>query len=395
MKTKILYIVLIALVLTSLSACLPGQQKTVKIVAGLPLNAKEGDGVAWSAVHAMQLALEEANKRAGDFTVELEVCNTAGPDGMPVTEQVQACAKKAADNPDVLVFIGSFTSGESKNSIPILNRAGVAQISPSASYPGLTKPGFAAGEPGTYYPSGKRTFFRMITPDDMQGPAAALWIKDLGLSRVYIVGGEDAYGRGLVQSFQQTAGTVGLTIVGTTVLPEEGGKPEEAAADAAAQNPDVVYFAQQYPAAIVFLTAFRSAGSTAAFMGADTIYDQGFIDKVGAPAEDAMATFTSVSPEDMGAAGKDFTSRFQKRFNYEPSPFGALGYDIMGLALAAIKQAGKADRAAVLEAVRGIEYNGLIGRWSFDENGDTRLMFISGVRVENGKWKSTGLLRVR
>jgi branched-chain amino acid transport system substrate-binding protein len=395
MKTKTLYVLLVVLVLTTLLGCQPNQQKTVKIFAGLPLNAKEGEGVAWSVVHAMQLKLEEANNRAGDFAVELEVCNTAGSDGRPVTEQVQACAKKAADNPDVLVFVGSFTSAESKTSIPIINQAGLAQISPSASYPGLTKPGFAAGEPGIYYPSGKRTFFRMITPDDMQGPAAALWIKDLGLSRVYIVGGEDSYGRGLTQGFQQTAEAAGLTIVGASILPEKDAKPEVAAADAAAQKPDVVFFAQQYTPAIGFLTALRAAESKAAFVGADAIYNQTFINEVGASAEGAMATSTSVSPGDIGAAGKDFVSRFQKRFNYEPSSYGALGYDIMGLALDAIAQAGKADRAAVLGTVRGIDYNGLIGRWSFDENGDTRLMFVNGGRVENGKWKSGGLLRVR
>jgi hypothetical protein len=36
------------------------------------------------------------------------------------------------------------------------NCAGVVQISPSAMWPGSTKPGFAQGEPGIFYPTGQR-----------------------------------------------------------------------------------------------------------------------------------------------------------------------------------------------------------------------------------------------
>jgi hypothetical protein len=36
----------------------------------------------------------------------------------------------------------------------------------------LTKPGFAQGEPGIFYPTSKRAFFRLVPTDEKPGPAA-------------------------------------------------------------------------------------------------------------------------------------------------------------------------------------------------------------------------------
>ena len=45
-----------------------------------------------------------------------------------------------------MAYIGEFNSGASKISIPILNRAGIPQISPANTYNGLTTP-VERGEP--------------------------------------------------------------------------------------------------------------------------------------------------------------------------------------------------------------------------------------------------------
>jgi branched-chain amino acid transport system substrate-binding protein len=130
-------------------------------------------------------------------------------------------------------------------------------------------------------------------------------------------------------------------------------------------------------------------------MGADVLFATGFIDDLGADAEGVMATFVGFSVEDLGEAGQDFARRYEERFGQEPMIWSILAYDAMGIALAAIEQAGQADRAAVLQALRQIQYDGLAGHWSFDENGDSNLLLVTGRYVENGEWKSIGLLRVR
>ncbi|MCI0432812.1 MAG: hypothetical protein L0271_04070, partial [Gemmatimonadetes bacterium] len=47
---------------------------------------------------------------------------------------------------------------------------GIARISPANTYTGLTKPGLGEPhEPGSYRPSGKVNFFRVVPADDIQG----------------------------------------------------------------------------------------------------------------------------------------------------------------------------------------------------------------------------------
>ena len=59
--------------------------------------------------------------------------------------------------------------------IPILNKGGLAQISPANTYVGLTtdEPGSEQGEPDKYYPTGERTYARIVPKDTIQGAALA------------------------------------------------------------------------------------------------------------------------------------------------------------------------------------------------------------------------------
>jgi len=84
------------------------------------------------------------------------------------------------------------------------------QISSSATWPGLTKPGFAQGEPGIFYPTGQRTFFRTTPTDDAQATAAALWARSLGLRTFYVLDDGEAYGAGIANLFSRYAQQIGL-----------------------------------------------------------------------------------------------------------------------------------------------------------------------------------------
>jgi len=64
------------------------------------------------------------------------------------------------------------------------------------------------------------------------------------------------------------------------------------------------------------------------------------------------------------------------------------GYEATAAALTAIERAGKKDRAAILQAVSNIrDFDGSLGRWSFDENGDTSLRTMSGQVVRGGRFE--------
>ena len=93
--------------------------------------------------------------------------------------------ERYAQNSSVVGVIGTFNSGCAEIIVPVLNRASngpIAMVSPANTYVGLTHggPGTVAGEPGKYYPTGKRNYARVVAADDYQGAADAMLAKSLG-----------------------------------------------------------------------------------------------------------------------------------------------------------------------------------------------------------------------
>jgi branched-chain amino acid transport system substrate-binding protein len=149
---------------------------TIKIVSSLP---RTGSAKAQTdtIVNGIKIALEEANYKVGDFTIEyVDMDDATAGAGDWTPEQEAANARRAVSDPNVMVYIGPYNSGAAKVSMPILNNAGVLMISPAVTNPALTKPGHGEGnEPFDYRPSGKVNFFRVLPADDLQGPLSAHW----------------------------------------------------------------------------------------------------------------------------------------------------------------------------------------------------------------------------
>ena len=78
-----------------------------------------------------------------------------------------------------IVYLGEFNSGASAISIPILNEAGILQVSP-VEHRRRPDPSEGAdkGEPDKYYPSGKRTYGRVVPADHIQAAAQVAYQKD-------------------------------------------------------------------------------------------------------------------------------------------------------------------------------------------------------------------------
>ena len=127
------------------------------------------------------------------------------PPASGTADREGATPSKAVADPDVMVFIGPYNSGAAKISMPDLNEAGLLQISPAVTWPGLTKKikGVAPDEPEMYRPAKRVTFCRVCPTDDLQGPLAADFAKDeLKVKKVYILDDKELYGEGIAEVVQ-------------------------------------------------------------------------------------------------------------------------------------------------------------------------------------------------
>ena len=106
--------------------------------------------------------------------------------------------------------LGTFNSGCAKLIIPILNRApngpvGMVSAANTAVELTHTASWTAPGEPGVYYPTGKRNYVRVAASDDYQGPAAADLLRTLKKRSVFILHDNETFGKGVANAMRQKA----------------------------------------------------------------------------------------------------------------------------------------------------------------------------------------------
>jgi len=364
--------------------------KTVKIISSLPMTGSSRTQTV-QIVNSFQMAI--ADTKIPNVTVNFEALDdaTAAKGSWDAAQEAEN-ARKAIGDSSVVAYLGTYNSGAAKVSIPLLNQAGLVMVSPANTYPGLTKPGKGeANEPNTYYPNGKRNYARVVPADDLQGAVGAVWAKDLGAKKVYIVHDTQLYGKGIADVFRAKAKDIGLTEAGYEGA-DKADNYRALANKIKDSGADFVYYGgivDNNPA--VLLKDIRSVLPTIKFMGPDGINCAEFLKEAG-PAADSnvYSTFGGVPPEKYTGKAADWLKAYNAKYGAgSPDPYAIYGYEAAKVVLAAIAAAGdKAnDRATVLANVMGTKnYDGVLGKWSFDANGDTTLTQFSGSQAKSGDW---------
>ena len=186
----------------ALTGCGGDSAPTVKIVSDFALqgvNAEQNKQMAWAIKYVIDKN-NAAAKRHINIEFESRDNSTAAAGEWDAGKCVDNARSYVSDEAIVGV-IGTANSGCSVYEIPILNEASIAMVSPADTAVGLTKgglPGTVPGQPERYYPSGKRSFFRLVASDDYQGQKGATFMKKvLSVRRVYVLDDGGLTGRAL------------------------------------------------------------------------------------------------------------------------------------------------------------------------------------------------------
>jgi branched-chain amino acid transport system substrate-binding protein len=357
---------------------------TVDIYSSLPMQGSSNVQTI-PMVNGMKLALAQAGDKAGKFTVNFTALDdSTAAAGKWDPSQTAANARKVAADPRAVYYIGEFNSGASEISIPILNQGGIPQVSPANTYVGLTTdlPGSAPGEPEKYYPTGKRTYLRIVPIDSIQGAADLQAMKQAGCTKVAIANDKEAYGAGLAQLIELEKAEYGVNVVSNTGIDPTASNFRTYAQTIKSEGADCFFFSGIVSnGGVQIVKDVNAALPTAKIFGPDGVCSSAWTQasQGGVPASIDPLMECTVATQDLAAypGGKAFLAAYQAKYgSAEPDPYAIYGYEAMKLGLDTIASLGANgdNKADVLKALFAIkDRKSVIGTYGFDANGDTTL----------------------
>ena len=373
--------------------------KTLTIYSSLPLQGPTRSN-SEAVINGAKLALQQAGGKVGNFTVKyVSLDDATATAGKWDAGQTSANARKAAQDKSTILYLGEFNSGASAISIPILNRAGIGQISPSNTAVGLTSnvAGATPGEPQKYYPTGKRTYVRVVPKDTVQAAALATVMKQQGCTKPYILNDKEVYGQGLATNTTDALKTAGIPALGNDGWDSKAANYRSVASKIASKGADCVLLSGVVDNNGVQLTKDIAAGlPKAKIYGPDGFCESGWVDAKngGVPVSldsRLQCTVATLSPDKYPPAGQKFFTDYSAAYGgAQPDPYALYGYETMGLALDAIKRAGANgnNRQDVVNALFATKNRAsVLGTYSIDQNGDTSITDYGLYKVENGEIK--------
>ena len=364
---------------------------SVNVYSSLPLQGASRPQ-SEDVQNGIRLALKQKGGKCGDWTVTYEPLDDATASaGQWEPGQTSANARKVAQDDKAVAYIGEFNSGASAISIPINNEAGILQVSPANTALGLTKSGAGAtpGEPDKYYPTGERTYARIVPVDIIQGAAQAQYMKDEGVTSVYLLDDTQVYGKGVLANTKTPAEEQGIEIAGEDSWDGKASNYRALAAKIKSSGADAVFMggilqnngpqlAKDLNAAMPDVKLFGPDGM------ADTEFTKDLPAKVQAQ---LFLTAPTLAPEDLPPSGQQFYKDYEAEYGEsqeEIAPYAVYGYEAMAAVCDAIAQGGD-DRAAVIEAFFSTkDRESPLGTYSIDADGDTTLTDYGSYTVEGG-----------
>jgi branched-chain amino acid transport system substrate-binding protein len=378
-----------AAVIVALALCGPAAaaEKFIKIATQSPLSGDQSV-VGVDIKRGAEMALEQLGKPLADMGFKVELApfdDQANPDtGV-------ANAKRIVADPAILAVVGHYNSGVQIPSSEVYHSSGLANISPANTNPKVTTRGYLEVN-------------RIVGRDDVQGVVGADFAKSKGVKRVFVVHDKTAYGQGIAEFFKKRAEESGMKVLGFEGT-EEKANFDALLSPVVAGNPDLIYFGgMAFQAAVLFKQA-RERGYEGIFLSDDG-FDSSDAAKIGGETlVSGGGTFYSTvsGPATVYKGTAKFIQDFKAKYNADPQPFAAQGYDSMAIALKAIENAAKdaggaiPARKAVAESVRALKaFQGITGTFTFNEIGDPEkaLYFVIGVKSKDPSlWSSNEVVQ--
>jgi branched-chain amino acid transport system substrate-binding protein len=360
------------------------------IYSSLPLQGPAA-AISQQIVNGEKLALAAAGGRVGPFKIGFVSLDDSSPTSGQWDPGVTATdAKTAADDTSTIAYLGDFNSAATAVSLPLMNSAGILQVSPASPYVGLTS-SLDAGqdEPNRFYLTGRRTFGRLQPGDIVQAAAQARLMKSLSVRSVYVLDDQDPFEVPLATLVAGDAQRGGITLAAHDSLSTSAGTVFTGEVEKiVASHAQAVFFAGGAGAGTVALwRELHAADPHLLLLGSSSLASESFTSQIGAAGSSTYLTTPALAPALYPPPAPRVLREYRRQFDAEAGPYALYGYETMSVVLDAIRRAGARanDRQVVIDRFFATSNRAsVLGRYSIDANGDTTLSRFGVDRVVGG-----------
>jgi branched-chain amino acid transport system substrate-binding protein len=371
------------------------------VYSSLPLQGADAP-ISAEIVDGERLALSQAGGQIGDLKIGYVSLDDANPKTGELDPSATATdAKTAAQDTSTIAYLGEYSSAATAVSLPLINAAGILQVSPGSPYVGLTSSRDAGqDEPERFYPSGKRTFARLQLGDPAQAVAQAKLMRSLGVHKLYVLDDQDPFEVPLAELVIDEAEDAGIAVAGHdsivatpgTVFTGEVEKIERSGADA-------VFFAGGPGLGTVALwRALHEADPRLLLLGSSSLTGKAFTASLGAAATQTYLTTPTLALSDYPPSAQRVLAQYRREFGGRPDAWALYGYEAMSAVLDAIRRAGAHgnDRQSVIDAFfASPPRNSVLGSYSIEADGEPTFSRYGVDRVLGGNAQFYRALDVR
>jgi branched-chain amino acid transport system substrate-binding protein len=376
-----------------------GNQLTV--YSSLPLQGPAA-AISQEIVDGERLALAQAGGHIGPLKVGYVSLDDANPKtGALDPSATSTDAKTAAQDTTTIAYLGELGSEATAVSLPLINAAGILQVSPGSPYIGLTS-SLDAGqdEPQRFYPSGKRTFGRLTLGDRAQSIAQAKLMRSLGVQQLYVLDDQNPFQAPLAQLVVTQAERAGIgvaahdSIVATpgSVFTGEIEKIKHSKAQA-------VFFAGGDGTGTVALwRALHRADPRLLLSGSSALDTPAFAAAIGPAEASTYLTTPLLALDQYPRAAVRALHDYRRQFGGQPGAYALYGFEAMSVVLDAIRAAGSRgnERQAVIDSFFATaNRDSVLGRYSVQPDGEITLSRYGVDRVVGGRAQFLSALDIR
>jgi branched-chain amino acid transport system substrate-binding protein len=365
-----------------------GSKGTVIFAIELPQQGSE-KAASDPIINGIKLAVKQAGGGAGGYKIDIPQ-GSIYDDALNGAHDPQTGANNMSQivaDPDHIAVIGPLNSSVALAQIPISNEGGLLHCSPANTNPDLTK-----GAPAAEIRTKPNNYVRVVTTDDIQGPAASQYIYDvLGKKSVYIIDDTETFGKGVADAFQADFEKRGGTVVKRDAAPKTTQDYLSLMTAAKALNPESIYFGgvTATGGARILLAAVQAGLGDVPYVGPDGINDgsgetkDSFLNLAGDAAKNSYSTLAGIGTFEGKA---QFDVDYKAEYGIDATGYAAQGYACAQVLIDALGRAAEespADMTALREAVRVAmvdsthTYETIQGDITFNDEGDTSQLIVS------------------